>query len=40
LNRESKREYDYRERTRPTDRITGERLNIYRNMTAFKITLS
>ena len=40
LNRQSKKEYDYRERTRPTDRITGERLNIYRNMTAFKITLS
>lgn len=31
---------DARVRTRPVDNITGERLNIYRNMTAFKITLS
>ena len=31
---------DTRERTRPTDRLTGERLSIYKPMTAFKITLS
>ena len=33
-------EGNYRERTRPTDRLTGERLSIYRPMNAFKITLS
>ena len=33
-------ERDYRQETRPTDRLTGERLRIYRPMRAFKLTLS
>ena len=31
---------DYRERTKPTDAVSGERLNIYREMKAFKVTFS
>ena len=31
---------DFRKRTRPTDNVSGERLNIYRDMKAYQITFS
>ncbi len=31
---------DFRKRTRPVDRVSGERLDIYRDMKAYQITFS